>query len=54
MAVWLGPQQTVEPAPVAKAALSGDDAEFMQELDRALDDMEMLIEFDALAPRRAG
>ncbi len=51
MAVWLGPQtQTVAPAPVTKVALSGDDAEYLQELDRALDDMEMLIDFDALAP----
>ena len=50
MAVWLGPQQPMEPAPVAKVALSVDDAEYLRELDRALDDMEMLIEFDALAP----
>lgn len=51
---WVGPQtQPVEPAPVAKAALSGGDAEFVEELDRALDDMEMLMDFDALAPAEA-
>lgn len=48
---WVGPQsQPAEPEPVAKVALSGDDAEYLEELDRALDDMEMLIDFDALAP----
>lgn len=50
---WVSPQSQPEPAPVAKVALSGDDAEYLQELDRALDDMEMLIEFDALAPTTA-
>jgi len=49
--VWAGPQsQPVEPEPVTKVALSGEDAEYLEELARALDDMEMLIEFDALSP----
>jgi hypothetical protein len=39
-----------EPQRVEAVALSGEDAELIQELDRAIDDMEMLIEFDALVP----
>jgi anti-sigma-K factor RskA len=57
VAVWVGPrQQPVETQKVAKVeavAVSGEDAEFLQDLDRALDDMEMLKEFDALAPDTA-
>jgi anti-sigma-K factor RskA len=53
VAVWVGPQRPpVETQKVAKAEamLSSEDAEFLQGIDRALDDMEMLIDFDALAP----
>ena len=51
--VWSGPELPVETAPVTKAALSHEDAQYMRELDRALDDMEMLIDFEALAPDRS-
>ena len=50
-AVWLGPgRRSMEPPPAAKVASSAEDAEFLRELDRALDDMEMLIDFEVLAP----
>jgi anti-sigma-K factor RskA len=52
--VWTAPQEPANDAPpVVKAVLSSEDAEYVQELDRALDDMEMLIDFDALAPDRS-
>ncbi|MEZ5397381.1 MAG: hypothetical protein R2724_32020 [Bryobacterales bacterium] len=52
--VFLGPAEQPEPqSAVTKASLSVDDAQYMQELDRALDDMEMLMDFDALAPDRS-
>jgi hypothetical protein len=53
-AVWIGPRpapvETQKVAKVEAVAVSAEDAEFLQEIDRALDDMEMLMEFDALAP----
>ena len=52
--VWTAPQEIPNDAPpVTKAALSSEDVEYMEELDRAIDDMEMLIDFDALAPDRS-
>ncbi|MBI1354358.1 MAG: hypothetical protein GC160_08430 [Acidobacteria bacterium] len=48
--LWPHPEARMQPQPVEKAALSGDEVEYIEALDQALDDVDMLVDFDAFAP----
>ncbi len=50
--VWVtrGPRPEADRAPKTAVAIAPADEEYFDELDRALDDLEMLVDFEALAP----
>lgn len=51
MALWLpGAGGPVETAPVEKATLHQEEIEYYEALDQALDDVDMLLDFEAFAP----
>ena len=53
VSVW-GPQQDApEPRQYAVKTTPAHDAEYLDEIDRALDDMEMLADFDAFMAENA-
>ena len=53
MFVWQPQQETPEPLQYAVKTPPMNDAEYLDEIDRALDDMEMLADFDAFLAESA-
>jgi anti-sigma-K factor RskA len=56
MALWIARSDVIFPAGPAEApkvALSSEDAEYLRALEGALDDIEMLVDFEALALHEA-
>ena len=51
--VWRPEPVVPEPPQVAVKTLPARDAQYLEELDRALDDMEMLADFDAFVAESA-